>query len=266
MALFCVHLTWCPVLLLCSMVIGLKLDSIPSYFLDYFVVPGHTNIFLGISKILFRFILFLFPAYLLFISIISLIVFDTVGLFITSDLFYHLSAWIKFYLRMRKTRFPFYGELVIKGRKHFPTSKVLLSLHTQSRILERGSNIANFYTLPSFLLVGGIILVASNFASIKMVHVIPMPWYLAMPFFSITLSIIIQILFPWASKIHEQSWEFLRNFHLLHSYHKYWARKVRAERPFRFTFGSFFIAKKSTQMTFMVCIFDVTIDALLLKL
>jgi len=50
-------------------------------------------------------------------------------------------------------------------------------LTAQVRVLEAGCNIVNFYLLPTVLFFGVTILVASNYASVRMVQVIPMPWY-----------------------------------------------------------------------------------------
>jgi len=53
-----------------------------------------------------------------------------------------------------------------------------------------------------------------------------------------------------------KSLEFLRKFHLIKAHHKYWVRRVVAERPVRFSFGALFTAKKSTQTTFLGTIFE----------
>jgi len=141
---------------------------------------------------------------------------------------------------------------------------VLINLHTQCKLAETICNQTYFYFLPACLLFGGLILVSANYATIRMFKVIEMPVYLGMPILSLLVIVIIQLLFPHASNIFETSCELIQKLRLLMYANKFWSRRCKAERPLQFNFGSLFMAKKSTQMSFMLCLFDRTIDVLML--
>jgi len=217
-------------------------------------------------KLLFfciRMIIIMSPVYLLATVIFDLLGFVILELFIASQVFFHLNCWINFYVNAKLKHC--LRAITIIGKKTFPSLKSLMSIHTQAKIMESVANKAYYYLLPSLLLFGGSLLVVTNYATIRMHNVIPPPFFLAMPALSVVVTIIIVLLFPAASDVHEKSVEFLKKFHLIEFHHKYWVRRLKAERSFRFNLGPLFMAKKSTQTTFLVCIFDATINTLLLK-
>jgi len=242
------------------MLVSYDMDHIKIIFSYIYSQPGFA------FKLFFfciRMIIIMSPVYLLATVIIDLLGFVILELFIASEVFFHLNCWINFYFNAKLKHC--LKAIRIIGKKTFPNFKLLVSIHAQVKVMEGLANQAYFYFLPSLLLFGGYLLVVTNYATIRMHNVIPMPFFLAMPALSVVVTIIIVVLFPAASDVHEKSCEFLKKFHLIKFHHKYWVRRLKAERSFRFTFGPLFMAKKSTQTTFLVCIFDATINTLLLK-
>jgi len=260
----CGSFVFVPIVLFSAMIVVLELDylsaiSIPAYLKDIHKV---------VSLVLFfmRLLYLLIVVYFLSIPMIALVIFSILVIFIISDIIFHLKTWIDFYYdfghrKAIKSISPFF---CIKGLNGLPNSRVMFLTHIQIKILQQFLNDAVFYLFPSLLLFGGSWLVMCNVASIKMHSIVPMPYYFAIPGVSISLSTILILLFPMTSVVHERSREFIRKFHLIHFHHKYWSRVAKAQHPFHFDLGALFIAKKSTQMTYMQCIFDITVDALLL--
>jgi hypothetical protein len=148
-------------------------------------------------------------------------------------------------------------------KNRIPIFKVL-AIQRQSRILFQITNEAYHIFFPFLLLNGLIILVLSNYATIKMQDRIPMPFYLAMPFLSLFVVLIIMTLFPAASYIYEDSKQFLRLMGYVVGKDKYWRKVWRAERAVKIKFGCFFFAKRSTKTTFLYLCIDFTINALLI--
>jgi hypothetical protein len=147
-------------------------------------------------------------------------------------------------------------------KNRIPILKVL-AIQRQNRILLGITNEAYYIFLPFLLLFGEIILVLSNYATIKMYDRIPMPFYLVMPFLSLFVVLLIIALFPTASDIYEDSTQFLRMMRYVVRKNKYWRKVWKAERAVYFQFGCFFFAKRSTKTTFLCQCIDYTINALL---
>jgi len=104
------------------------------------------------------------------------------------------------------------------------------------------------------LIWGSMLVLCSNIATIKLHRMVPMPFYLALPCItSISLIAILILLFQMMTNSHEKSCEFIRKFYLINIHHKYWSKV--AQYPFHFDVGELFIAKKSTQVTCMQCIY-----------
>jgi hypothetical protein len=149
-------------------------------------------------------------------------------------------------------------------RRQNVTIGSIVMIHRQVRGVLDLVNDSCIYLIPSLLLFGQIILVLTNYATIKMHDSIPMPFYLVMPFLSVFVIAIIATLFPAASDVHEGSLEFLRSVHLIVGRSKYWRKVWRAEQPLRFNVGPFFIIKRSTKTTFFYQCIDFTVTALML--
>jgi hypothetical protein len=150
-----------------------------------------------------------------------------------------------------------------QSKNRIPILKVLV-IQRQSRILFQITNEAYHIFYPFLLLNGLIILVLSNFATIKMQDRIPMPFYLVMPFLSLFVVLIIMTLFPAASNIYEDSTQFLRLMRYVVGKDKYWRKVWRAERAVKIQIGGFFFAKRSTKTTFLCLCIDFTINTLLI--
>jgi hypothetical protein len=140
----------------------------------------------------------------------------------------------------------------------------VLKIQRQSRILFQVTNEAYHFFYPFLLLNGLIILVLSNYATIKMQDRIPMPFYLVMPFLSLFVVLLIMALFPAASDIYEDSEQFLRLMRYVVGRDKYWRKVWRAERAVKIQFGRCFFAKRSTKTTFLCQCIDFTVNTLLI--
>jgi len=140
----------------------------------------------------------------------------------------------------------------------------LLDIHTSLKIVETIANKVYWLLLPQLLLLGGLTLIFANYGTIRMHSVIPMPYYLGFPVLAAFLILMLVLLFPLCSKMHENSGAFLDNARKLVSGSKYYLRKVKSHRRFRLEVGGIFCIKKSTQTTFYLTVFDYTINLLLL--
>jgi hypothetical protein len=145
-------------------------------------------------------------------------------------------------------------------KNRIPIPKVL-AIQRQNRILFQITNETYHIFYPYLLLSGLIILVLSNYATIKMHDRIPMPFYLVMPFLSLFVVLLIMALFPAGCDIYEDSTQFLRLMRYVVGKDKYWRKVWKAERAVYFQFGCFF-AKRSTKTTFLCQCIDFTINAL----
>jgi len=91
-----------------------------------------------------------------------------------------------------------------------------------------------------------------------------MPYCLAMSVLSLMIATVILVLFPGSALVHEESETILRTLQNMVYLDRYWSRRIKAEQAVRINIGALFIVKKSTQNTFFVCIFDRTIETLLI--
>jgi len=88
---------------------------------------------------------------------------------------------------------------------------------------------------PFLLLCGLTLLVASNYATIRIQQIIPMPYYLLSPLTSIVVTSGIVVLMPPVSNVHEDSIVFIRQMRVLFFYNKHLIRRVKAQQPCHFT-------------------------------
>jgi len=125
---------------------------------------------------------------------------------------------------------------------------------------------AFYIILPFMFLFGEIIFICCSYATIKMYHLIPMPFFLSAPCAAIVVLFFAQILFPYAASVYENS---SKSLYLLKSFKaiatdKLWVRRIRATRAPRFNVGSMFYAKRSTKSTCFSCWISDTINAIIL--
>jgi len=118
---------------------------------------------------------------------------------------------------------------------------------------------------PFLFLFGEIIFISCSYATIKMYNFIPMPFFLTVPSLAIVVLIFVQILFPYASSVFENSSKslcLLKSLKVIAT-DKLWQRTIRATRPPRFNVGAMFYAKRSTKSTCFSCWISDTINAII---
>jgi len=120
--------------------------------------------------------------------------------------------------------------------------------------------------IPFLFLFGEIIFISCSYATIKMYDSIPIPFFLTLSCAAIVEFLFVQILFPYASSVYENSNKSLSLLKSLKAIatDKLWIRTIRATRPPRFNVGSMFYAKRSTKLTCFSCWLNDTINALIL--
>jgi len=227
----------------------------PTHFLVsvLFGVPN-TNMFSfsGILLLVLRVIHTLSVFYIGFAIIIGTIIMSVFLLFMISCFFFHLKLWAAFISRMSEWH-------------RIPTRPRLISLHAEMKLLEIISNEVGYVMFPFMLLCGLGIIVAANYATIRMHSIIPMPYYLSMPLGSLICVALVMVLMPPASDIHETSRGFLKQLVFLCSKNRYLLRKVKCQQAFRFNVGSMFAIKKATLTAFVSCVIELTVNSILLR-
>jgi len=136
--------------------------------------------------------------------------------------------------------------------------------HVKIQLLITLINQAYFYQIPALLVLGETLLVLCNYASIKMIDVVPFPQYLVFPILSLVIIIVVLAMFPLAVQVFESSTTFLRQIKSLVGRHKIMRAQVRSQRPCRIGIGQLFYAKRSTKCTYFDNCIQFTVDALLL--
>jgi len=252
-----------PCVVFCTVGVLLDMDYLYQSAIPRLVVE---NVVVKAIIFMIRYFLLFIPMYLILIPLYAVTIVALFEVVIVYDAIFDLNAWTDYYYAFRKVTFSATSAfLCIRGLNGFPNSKQILLTHYQLKILQQCINDALFYITPSLLLFGGVLLVTNNYATIKMHSTLHASFYLAFPVNSISITAVVLALFPLASNAHEDSRKFARKFYLIHSNHKYWLRVAKTLHPFHFSFGGLFIARKSTQTTYLQCIFDRTVDSLLLS-
>lgn len=144
--------------------------------------------------------------------------------------------------------------------------------YVQIQVLLAQFPLASFETIvASVMLLGLLVCVTCNYVTIKMRHVMPMPFYLYFPSVSVLTPILIRILLPMGVTVFEggnvirgKVWKSLLG---LSSEKKYFKKKVRGVGEIAF-YASFFQYRlyrlqKSTKGTFYSVLIGHTITALL---
>jgi len=115
-----------------------------------------------------------------------------------------------------------------------------LYLMKLTRLLLTLTHEAMHFIIPFMFLFGEIIFVSCNYATIQIYDSIPMPLFLTLPSLAILVFLLLQILFPYASNVFENSIKCLAllNWLRVNATDKLWIRTIRATRPPRFNVGS----------------------------
>jgi len=136
--------------------------------------------------------------------------------------------------------------------------------HVKIQLLVTIANVVYFHHVPALLVLGEILLVLTNYASIKMIYVVPFPEYLVFPILSVGIIIIVLAMFPLGEEVFESSTTFLRHMKSLVGRHKVMRAQVKSMRPCRLAIGQLFYAKRSTKCTYFDNCIQFTVNALLL--
>jgi hypothetical protein len=237
-----------------------------------FILPQFNYPFLNLISFLLRLFPLLLTGYVTWLPYGCVYLVLVVSIKIVSDSSDALLKWTELKLN-KNVQFVNIKKLTNKRKKILPkpsdnrrnvTISRILMIKRQCRAVTELINESCYALFPSLLFFGQSVLVLSNYATIKMHDRIPMPFYLVMPFLSVFIVVLISVLFPAASDVHEGSLEFLRSVHLIVGRSKYWRKVWRAERPLRFNVGGLFRAKRSTKTTFFYQCIDFTVTALML--
>jgi len=140
----------------------------------------------------------------------------------------------------------------------------LIQMHSCAKLIDIIINKAVWLLAPKLLILGGMLIVFSNYGMIRMSNVVPMPFYLGFPLLSCICYCLIFFLLPIACNFHEHSNYFLCKMkHQVHK-NKYLYRKIQAQQSCRLIFAKMFHLKKSSQATICMVLVDYTTNLLLL--
>jgi hypothetical protein len=238
-----------------------------------FILPTSRSVFVIVINICFRVAFSCLAGYFRWLPVAFILLFSLVYLRMLKKTSVCLMKWTEVQLsddhKAHNTEPPAAIEIKTRtqqSQKYLRKISIrsIFKMHIRTRKMLEAANEAFYYLFPSLFLFGVIIFVLSNYATIKMHSTIPMPFYLVMPSMSIFAAIMISILFPNASDVHESSVEFLRSVKLIVGRRKYWRKVWRAEKPLAITAGPFFFAKRSTKTTYFYQCIDFTITGLMI--
>jgi len=139
-----------------------------------------------------------------------------------------------------------------------------LTHHRQFRLLFTIVNKAYYYIAPYTGMLGAILIILTNYETIRFYGIIPMPIYLGIPLYSFATFIIMCLIFPVASGVHEFSSGFLAKCKLVLTKDKYFLRRLYSEKPISYDCGQFFIFKRSTEKALFLFIIEYTANSLIL--
>jgi len=253
------------IILFCSLIIALQLDFL-HYFLFY-IIPGENtarNIFVTILRTGY----FYWICKIVFVSMIVLVEFCILAGYVFFCVFYSLRHWSQ-----KSTLNSFlYAFFKVDATKRISTTDALRFtlyvklLHTHScvKIIEIMTNQVLWLLMPQLLLLGGMLVIFSNYGTIRMNNVVPMPFYLGFPLLSLLSCSILFFLLPMACNINEHSRDFLCKMKPMVYKNKYLHRKILAQQSCRLTVARMFHLNKSSLATICMVLFDYTTNLLLL--
>jgi len=251
--------------LFCSLVILLQLDFL-NYFLLY-IIPGEfllRNIFVTFLRAGY----FYWICKIVFVSMIVLLELCIIGGYVFFCMFYSLRHWSQ-----KSTLNSFLSAFFkVDAAKKMNTTDALrftlyvklLHVHSCIKIIEIVANEVIWLLLPQLLLLGGMLVIFSNYGMIRMSNVVPMPFYLGFPLLSCLTCCILFFLLPIACNINEHSSDFLCKMKPMVYKNKYLYRKIVAQQSCRLSVARMFHLKKSSLATICMVLFDYTTNLLLL--
>jgi len=139
-----------------------------------------------------------------------------------------------------------------------------LSHHRQFRLLFVVANKAYYYIAPVDGMLATVLIVLTNYGSIRFYGIIPMPFYLALPLYSLAILIFMCLVFPVASGVHEFSSRFLSKCKLVLSKDKYFLKRLYSEKPVSVNCGQFLKFRRSTEKALFLFIIEYTANSLIL--
>jgi len=236
------------------------------YFINLFAFSITSHILSHPTVFIFRIFHTVTVYHLGFSMIAAAIMLSVFILYIASNCFFQLKMWAAFHS----------GKLVIiqgkvqeptrfgSDRNKIPSRTNLLNLHTETKLLETITNQVYYITIPFFLLCGLTLLLATNYATIRMHAIIPMPYYLLNPLGSVIIIFGIVVLMPPASNVYEDSLLFIQQMRVLCFCNKNLVRRVKSQQPFRLNIGPICMVKRSTLTHLIAVVIDFTVDTILI--
>jgi len=121
-----------------------------------------------------------------------------------------------------------------KAKTNLSTVVSCVSMHHYRLLLTVASK-AYCFIAPNVGMLGVVLIILTNYSSIRYYGVISTPFYLVLTFYSLAIFIImcLMLIFPLASGVHEFSSRFLSKFKLVLSKDTYFFRKLYSEKPIR---------------------------------
>jgi len=232
---------------------------------------------LGIPVILIRLLSIGLPIYFATIGVACWVVVTICLLHLTHEVLHYLNIYADEYLRRFNQTFFRKINLVsiqlvkrrlIRRDLYNVVSSVAMhrciTHHRQLSLLFTVVNKAYYYIFPCVGMLGIILIILTNYLSIRFYGIIPMPIYLGIPLYSVAIFIVMCLIFPVASGVHEFSARFLSKCKLVLSKDKYFLRRLYSEKPISFDCGQFFIFKRSTEKAMFLFIVEYTANSLIL--
>jgi len=201
---------------------------------------------------------------LAFSVIVGSVLFSVFLMYLVTCMFFHLKLWVTFHCGILRDKASTGKEQPRLGMNITPTRSRLNNLHREIKILECVTNELANTIAPILVLSAQVILVGCNYATIRLHSVIPMPYFLSIPFCSVIIMAFYFLLMPPASDIHEKSIAFLKQMRIICGDNKYLLRKVKSQRACRINIGQICMIKRSTLTKFIDCTIDLSINSILL--
>jgi len=146
--------------------------------------------------------------YFFYTILVGTLIVTIFELYVTSSNMFQLKSWSSFYIKSPRGK----SSPTVRNCNKIsqtPSLNNLISVHTQLKILEMTANEVFYYEVPSLIVLGSTASIFANYATITIHSSIPMPYYLLMPLVSAGFVFGVSVLFPPASKMHEDSKCFL---------------------------------------------------------
>jgi len=247
-------------------IIFVAFDLDPTHFVFNYVFGNNHNMLSPFHVALFVARMFhtLAVFYLGFSVILGSLIFCVFIMYMISYMFFHLKLWVTFHCGLFRAKASTEKVNSRLEMNIIPTRSRLNILHRELKILEIIANELTNVIVPLLVLCGQWIVVCCNYATIRLHSVVPMPYFLSMPFGALIIMAFYFLLMPPASDIHEKSVVFLKQMRIICRENGYLIRKVKSQRPFRINIGPICMIKRSTLTRFIDCTIDLSINSILL--